>query len=205
MKSHWGYTLAEVPQKRCNNYFTETFILQNSWSCPQAYLGAGCRRKSPLDGPTDFLTTIWQHIKTVSFFVNFNFGLPRLVSCVIQHTLTRLSTRMALEVWWFKFYDMVLHCKSPVVQKSILIFNTRFSSEWWFVKIFLRHRHGLTVDDGALGHKIDYVTILKEILNLEGHSKKLRQFCWMGGFCLLGELHRWRVCVCSLRSGLVLY
>ena len=32
-----------------------------------------------------------------------------------------------LEVWWFWFFEMVPHCTSPVVQKSILIFNTRFS------------------------------------------------------------------------------
>ena len=36
---------------------------------------------------------------------------------------------MDLEVWWFRFYQMVLHCTSPVDQKSILIFNTRFSSD----------------------------------------------------------------------------
>ena len=34
--------------------------------------------------------------------------------------------------------------------------------------------------------------------------QKLRRFCWMGGFCLLVELQRWRVCVCSLRRRLVL-
>ena len=33
--------------------------------------------------------------------------------------------------------------------------------------------------------------------------QKLRRFCWIGGFCLLVELQRWRVCVCSLRSRLV--
>ena len=35
---------------------------------------------------------------------------------------------MDLEVWWFKFYEMVLHGTSSVVQKSILILNARFSS-----------------------------------------------------------------------------
>ena len=33
--------------------------------------------------------------------------------------------------------------------------------------------------------------------------QKLQQFCWMGGYCLLVELQRWRVCACSLRSRLV--
>ena len=36
------------------------------------------------------------------------------------------------------------------------------------------------VKDGALSHKIDYVTFLRRVL--------------MGGFCLLAELQRWRVC-----------
>ena len=50
--------------------------------------------------------------------------------CVIQHTLTRPSTRMDLEVWLYKFYGAVLYCTSPVVQNSILIFNTLFSRAW---------------------------------------------------------------------------
>ena len=54
-------------RKQCNNYFTKTYFLQNSWSCPQAYRGAGCRRKLPRDGATDFLAAIWQHITTVIF------------------------------------------------------------------------------------------------------------------------------------------
>ena len=33
----------------------KSFFLQNSCSCPQAYQGGGCRRKSPLDGAVDFL------------------------------------------------------------------------------------------------------------------------------------------------------
>ena len=50
LKNHWGYTLAEVRlrlRKQCNNYFTKTFFLQNSLSCPQAYLGAGRCRSLP--------------------------------------------------------------------------------------------------------------------------------------------------------------
>ena len=35
---------------------------------------------------------------------------------------------MDMEVWWFWFYEGVLHCTSPVVYKSILIVNTQFSS-----------------------------------------------------------------------------
>ena len=40
----------------------------------------------------------------------------------------RSSPRMNLEVYWLWFYKMVLHYTSPVVQKSPLIFNMRFSS-----------------------------------------------------------------------------
>ena len=47
--------------------FLKLFFLQISWSCPQTYLSAGRCRKSPLDGATHFLATIWQHIITVSF------------------------------------------------------------------------------------------------------------------------------------------
>ena len=43
------------------------FFLQNFWSCPQVYREADRRQKSPLDGATDFLATIWHHITTVSF------------------------------------------------------------------------------------------------------------------------------------------
>ena len=42
-------------------------------------------------------------------------------------------SRIDLEVQWFWFYEMVLQCTSPFVQKSILIFNTGFSSgKLWY-------------------------------------------------------------------------
>ena len=63
--SIWDPTAKPQPRKQCNNYFTKTFFLQHSWSCPQAYLGAGGLQKFPLDGATLFLATIWQHITTV--------------------------------------------------------------------------------------------------------------------------------------------
>ena len=37
------------------------------------------------------------------------------------------------------------------------------------MKISLKRRHALMVEDGAFSHKIDYVTICLEIINLEGH------------------------------------
>ena len=64
----WTKTPRTQPQKQCINFFTKSFFSpQNSWSCPQAYRGAGCRRKSPLDGATNFILKIWRHIMTVSF------------------------------------------------------------------------------------------------------------------------------------------
>ena len=39
----------------------------------------------------------------------------------------------------------------------------------YFVEISIRRRHALMVADGAFSHKIDYVTIFLEILNLKGH------------------------------------
>ena len=40
------------------------------------------------------------------------------------------------------------------------------------MKISLLLRHTLMVEDGAFSHKIDYVTIYKKILNLEGHTNR---------------------------------
>ena len=51
------------------------------------------------------------------------------------------------------------------------------------------------VEDGAFSHKIDYVTIFEEILNLEGHldcitGLKVTAILLKGGFCLLVELQQ---------------
>ena len=40
------------------------------------------------------------------------------------------------------------------------------------MKISLRRRHAPMVGNGALSHKIDYITIFLEILNLEGHQNR---------------------------------
>ena len=76
---------------------------------------------------------------------------------------------------------------------------------WWFGKISLRRRHALMVGDG---HKIDYVNIFRRFQILKGLHiallvQKLPRFCLMGGFWLLVELQRWRVCVCSLRRPII--
>ena len=76
------------------------------------------------------------------------------------------------------------------------------------MKISSRRPHALTVADGAFSHKIDYVTIFKEILNPEGHPNRIT--CskvtanLLNGWILpIGEASSGRVCSCSLRSRLV--
>ena len=63
------------------------------------------------------------------------------------------------------------------------------------MKISLRRRHALTVADGAFSHKIDYVTIFKEILNPKGHPNcitvsKVTAVLLNGGFCPLVDHNR---------------
>ena len=60
--------------------------------------------------------------------------------------------------------------------------------------ISLRRRHALLVADGALSHKIHYVTIFKEMLNPKGHpnrsaGSKVTAILLNGGFFPLVELH----------------
>ena len=40
------------------------------------------------------------------------------------------------------------------------------------MEISSQHRHAIMVRDGALSHKIDYITIFQEILNLEEHLNR---------------------------------
>ena len=76
------------------------------------------------------------------------------------------------------------------------------------MKISLRHRHALTVADGAFSHKTDYVTVFKEILNPEGHPNriivsKVTAFFLNGWILPIGGASSGRVCTCSLRGRLV--
>ena len=76
------------------------------------------------------------------------------------------------------------------------------------MKISLRRRHALTIADGAFSHKIDYVTIFKEILNPEGHpncitGSKVIAILLNGLILPIGEAASGRVCACRLRSRLV--
>ena len=64
------------------------------------------------------------------------------------------------------------------------------------------------VENGALSHKIDYVAIFKEILNLEGHLNRITgsrvTAILLNGWVLpVGGVASGRVCACSLRSRLV--
>ena len=59
--------------------------------------------------------------------------------------------------------------------------------------------HSFTALPIPNGYKIDYVIVIMNFLNPEGHQiqlivQKLRLFYWRGRFCLLVELQRWRVC-----------
>ena len=47
------------------------------------------------------------------------------------------------------------------------------------------------VEDGAFSHKIDHVTIFKEILNLEGHPKRITGSKVTGNFAEWVEFDYW--------------
>ena len=70
------------------------------------------------------------------------------------------------------------------------------------MKISLRRRHAPMVRNGAFSHKIDYITIFEEILNLEGHQNRttgsrvtaILLNGWIFPIGQSGEASRWRVC-----------
>ena len=77
------------------------------------------------------------------------------------------------------------------------------------MKISLRRRQALMVADGAFSHKIDFITIFKEILNPEGHShritgSKVTAILLNAGFCPLVELHREGSAPAACAAGLFL-
>ena len=59
------------------------------------------------------------------------------------------------------------------------------------MKISLRRRHALTVADSAFSHKIDYVTIFKEILNPEGHPNRINGSKVTANFAELVDYAYW--------------
>ena len=70
------------------------------------------------------------------------------------------------------------------------------------MKISLQRRHAPMVGNGALSHKIDYITIFLETLNLEGHQNCITGSRvtaillngWIFPIGQSGEASRWRVC-----------
>ena len=55
--------------------------------------------------------------------------LHRLASPFCQIGKIHPVSKMDLEVWWFWFYEMVLHCTSHAAQKFTFIFNAQYSSD----------------------------------------------------------------------------
>ena len=70
------------------------------------------------------------------------------------------------------------------------------------MKISLRRLHAPMVGNGALSHKIDYITIFKEIHNLGGHPNRttgsrgtaILLNAWILPIGQSGGASRWRVC-----------
>ena len=76
------------------------------------------------------------------------------------------------------------------------------------MKISLRRRHALMVEDGASTHKIDYFRKFEEIPIFEGHSNyitglRVTAFLLKGEILPIVGVALGRVCACSLRSRLV--
>ena len=85
-------------RKRFNSYFDDkNYFFQNSGSCPWAYPGAGCSRKSSLDGATVFLWKIWQHITTVSFVSAFILFISNMHDGFFLYRAGIVITRWMLE------------------------------------------------------------------------------------------------------------
>ena len=82
----------------------------------------------------------------------------------------------------------------------------------WFSEPFpptaLRRRHAQTVRDSTSSYKIDYVIVIKNLLNPEGHQNpiselKVTAILLKGWNLPIGGASSGRVCACSLRSRLV--
>ena len=76
------------------------------------------------------------------------------------------------------------------------------------MKIYLRRCHALAVADGTFSQKIEYVTIIKGILNPKEHpnritGSKVMAILLNGWIFPIGGGSSGRVCACSLRSRLV--
>ena len=72
----------------------------------------------------------------------------------------------------------------------------------------LRRRHAQTIKDSSSDYKIDYVIVIMNFLNPEGHQNpisgsKLTAILLKGWILTFGGVSLGRVCACSLRSRLV--
>ena len=77
------------------------------------------------------------------------------------------------------------------------------------VKIPLRHRHALMVEDGAFCHKTDYVPYLNPNLNLKGHlncfiGSKVTAILVNGKILPRGGVASGRVCPAACAAGMFL-
>ena len=116
----------------------------------------------------------------------------------------------AVEAWWI--YHIIL-LADPGKARGCSTNNsvTNWLIKWLtnpLVPTALRRRHTQTVRDRSSSYKIDYIIGIKIFLNFKGYQNpisgsKVMAIDWRGGFCLLVELQRGRVCSCSLRSRLV--
>ena len=122
---------AEFPPqllKLSNKQLTKKFIFfVNSWSCPQAYCGSGCRQKSPLDGAIDFPSKIWHHITAVSFFLYWS-GSPQ--TSINTTKLGRNITEFIANFYgcvFFRVWQIIRYLNTiRIVGQTITIFYSVF-------------------------------------------------------------------------------
>ena len=102
-----------------------------------------------------------------------------------------------------------IHSETCSLVWKCFVFKSRLTAlSQPFPPIALRRHHAQTFRDKCSSYKKDYVIIIKDFLNPEGHQNpftgvKVTAILLKGGFCLLVELLQGRVCACSLRSRLV--
>ena len=79
---------------------------------------------------------------------------------------------------------MVLYCTNPVVQKSILIFNTRFSSEWYLLGRTQKLR------------KVKKITNLEALQQNKTHPIHKKSFPDLGEACHMQIFSFFKLYVC---------
>ena len=79
-----------------------------------------------------------------------------------------------------------------------------------FTPTVLLRRHAQTIRDSTSSYKIDYVIMIKNFLNPEGHQSpfsgaKVTAILLKGWVWLIGGVASGRVCACSLQSRIVFF